>query len=358
MTLDDVSRIRLINQQIIHTQFSTPKEIVGWLGAIQAQDYPMAKWAVGLRLGNASDEMVEKALDNGNIIRTHILRPTWHFVSADDIHWMLSISGQRLNTVLGTYHKQLELNDAVFNKCFAIIERHLRDNNHLTREEIMIELGKEGILTNNYRSIHIMYKAEANGIVCSGAKRGNQLTYALLEERVPKRGTMSKEEALITLAKRYFASHGPATLQDFVWWSGFTVGEAKIGVDGLGSDFNSTEIDRKKYYFSDMTYSYRQMEETLHLLPAFDEYLVSYKDRSASLEPDLGKKAITVNGIFKPVILSNGRAIGLWKRTIKKDKVLIEPDFVNPPNEQQRALFAQLCEQYGTFLGKKPILVL
>jgi Winged helix DNA-binding domain len=353
MTLDDVSRLRMANQQISHTLFQTVQDMVGWLGAVQAQDYAMAKWAIGLRLANMTDEMVEKALDNGDILRTHILRPTWHFVAADDIHWMLSISGQRLNSVLRTYHKPLELDDSVFSKSYAIIEKHLRDNNHLTREEIMIALENEGISTNNYRSIHIMYKAEANGIVCSGAKRGTQLTYALLEERVPKRNMMSKEEALATLAKRYFTSHGPATLQDFVWWSGFTVGEAKIGLGGLGSDFRSAEIGHQKYYFLDV--SIQHPSDNLYLLPAFDEYLVSYKDRSASMSPDLAKKAFTVNGIFKPVILFKGKAIGLWKRTIKKDKVLIEADFVHPPDAQQQALLTQLCEQYATFLGKKSL---
>ncbi len=307
MTLNDISSLRLANQQIAGTNFKTAKEIVSWMGAMQAQDYSMAKWAVGVRLPGSTDALIEVAITGGDIIRTHVLRPTWHFVSPDDIYWMLELAAPNILSSMKSRHKQLELNEGVQKKSNDIIEKSLSRGKHLTRDDLFAELEKKKIATGNQRGIHILMRAEVDGIICSGTTRGKQQTYALLAERVPKKKTLHKEEALAELAKRYFTSHGPATLQDFIWWSGLSVSDAKNALESVQSNFLSEKIDSQILWFKNVISMPVNKKESVYLLPAYDEYVISYKDRSAILTPESQAKAISNNGIFWPVIVSNGK---------------------------------------------------
>lgn len=342
-----IAQQRLHNQGIINTTFTKPSEAVAHLGAVQAQDYPMSKWAVGLRLPHATDENIEQAINEGSIVRTHILRPTWHLVAAQDIRWMLALTAPHIHQLVAYMYRQLELSEALLSRTDAIIAKALEGNNHLTRAELMTELDKEGINTSDLRSAHLMFHAELNGIVCSGAMRGKQITYALLDERVPFTKPLTREEALAELAKRYFMSHGPATLQDFVWWSGLKVSDAKAGLEMAKAVLISEKIEEQVYWFPPHTPSFSQ--NTAHLLPAFDEFMVSYKDRTASLSSDNHTTAITGNGIFKPIVVVNGKVEGTWKRSIKKEKVVVETALFN--NSFDKALLNSAIEQYTHFLG-------
>ncbi len=193
------------------------------MGAMQAQDYAMAKWAIGARLAGTTDRKVESSINNGEILRIHVLRPTWHFVAADDIHWMLQLSAPKIKSSLATRHKQLELSESVITKTNSIIEKTLSKEIYLTRDELADEFHKAGIRTDDNRLSHILFRSEMDGIVCSGPIKENKLTYALLHERVPHKKEFSRDESLAELAKRYFNSRCPATLEDFIWWSNLTV---------------------------------------------------------------------------------------------------------------------------------------
>jgi hypothetical protein len=306
-------------------------------------------------LPTANDALIEQALDNGAIVRTHVLRPTWHFVAAEDVRWLLKLTAPHIHGAMKAMNKQLELDAAVFNKSNALIEKMLADGNHLTREEVMVELGKHGIIANTYRAAHLMFSAELEGIACNGVMRGKQHTYALLEEKVPKGLIFTREEAIVTLAKRYFSSHAPATLQDFQWWSGLPMGDARKGMEAIKQDFVVEKINNQEYLFktSDKDCLIR---ETVYFLPSFDEFLVSYKDRSASIEPHLKEFAMTSNGIFKPIIVVNGRVIGIWKRAIKKDKLLIEPQFFQANTTVPDNKMIQALQNLGAFLGLAVVL--
>ena len=212
MTLSEIANYRLANHQLTGTKFTTPGELVSYMGAIQAQDYAMAKWAIGIRI-STTENKIEEALNNGDILRTHVLRPTWHFVAANDIHWMLKLTGPHIKAQSASMCRKLELDNKLLNRCNSIIEKALTGNKYLTREEIIFELNKKGIATNELRSVLIMMNAELDGIVCNGYRRDKQFTYALLDKKRAK--SYTKEEALVALAKRYFISHGPAILQDF-----------------------------------------------------------------------------------------------------------------------------------------------
>ena len=353
MNLADIAKIRLISQQIAGTKFKTVKDIVAWMGAMQAQDYAMVKWAIGVRLPNITDQVVETAIDNGEIIRTHLLRPTWHLVSADDIYWMLALTAPQIKASLKSRHKELALSEAIFAKSNTIIEKALRGGKHLIREELMAALGKAKIATDDNRSSHLLLRAELDGIACSGATKVGKQTYALLEARVPKTKPLTKEEALAKLAKKYFTSHCPATLQDFVWWSGLSVGEASHALEMVKSDFISETIASQTYWLADSFSIPKTGKESVYLLPAFDEFIISYKDRSASLPLENHNKTISNNGIFRPVIVVNGQVIGIWKRTVKKDKVMMETEFFKQPNKSTKSLIEKAAISFGHFLEKK-----
>jgi len=353
MNFNDIVNIRLANQQIIRKDFNTPKDIVHWIGAMQAQDYHMAKWAIGVRLPTSTDKLVEKFIDYGEIIRTHVLRPTWHFVSSEDIYWMLALTAPRVKATMKSRHRQLEINAEVVSKSNSVIEKALLQGKHLTREELIAELEKAKIAIGDNRAAHLLMLAELDGLICSGAPQGKKHTYALLEERVPYKNTFTKDEALAKLAQKYFASHGPATLEDFVWWSGLSVKEARHALEMTKSDFIA-EVCNAKTYWLTHAYSISQNEkESVHLLPSFDEFIISYKDRSAILTFEDHRKAVSNNGIFWPIIVINGQITGIWKRNIKKDKILVETEFFKPlPNETKHSI-AQKATAFGNFLGKK-----
>ena len=234
---------RLLNQRLARTKLKTPLEVVSSLGAVQAQDYSGARWALGLRTNGLTDARAEKAFDDGTILRTHVLRPTWHFVAPADIRWMLALTGPRVMTRMAPYNRLLELDRAAFEKSRRALERTLRDGRHLTRAELGTALERGGITARGPRLAHLAMDAELQGIICSGPRRGAQFTYALVEERAAPAPVLTRDEALAELTRRYFTSHGPASIRDFVWWSGLTTPDARLGLAMLGSDVCDEVID-------------------------------------------------------------------------------------------------------------------
>lgn len=353
MTSIDISNTRLNNQQISKTKFLEPKDIVSWMGAMQAQDFLMAKWAVGLRLKNANEKSIEDAYNKGDIIRTHLLRPTWHFVSCDDIYWMIELTGHRILSSMRTSHAYLELIADVINKSMDIITNALIERSSLTRQELEIELNLENINTDNFRMSHLLFCAELQGLVCSGGLHNGKITYSLLSERVPKKKTLTKDESLAELAKRYFTSHAPAAIKDFRWWSGLTLNDIRKALDFVKSDIISEKVDSETYF---LPYNFNgkiKTDESIYLLPAFDEFLISYANRDASLAQVNNKKAISNNGMFHPVIVYKGQVIGLWKRMLKKDKVIINIELFRTLNKTSQVKIEKRAEKYGDFLEKK-----
>jgi len=348
-----ISTLRLHNQQIVSTNFKTVKELVGWMGAMQAQDYNQAKWAIGVRLPHLTEVQIESEFNSGEILRTHLMRPTWHFVSADDIYWLLELTAKQIKSTTKSRHRDLGLTENELKKSKEVLVKSLEGNRSLTREELSVELNRAGINTFEQRLPHILMDAEIDGIICSGAISGKKQTFTLLAERVPEKKTFTKEEALALLAKKYFTSHGPATLPDFIWWSGLPVSDARKALEMNKANLISETIGTDTYWFSDSINIPTPLPASVYLLPAFDEYLISYKNRSAAITADHHAKAISNNGIFWPVIVVNGQISGLWKRTIKKDMVLIELDHFRPHNKKEIGLIEKAAESFGYFSGKK-----
>ncbi|WP_281231392.1 winged helix DNA-binding domain-containing protein [Flavobacterium gelatinilyticum] len=355
MTHEEISHRRLVSQKLYKTNTVSPQDIVYHMGAMQAQDYAMAKWAVGSRCTVAEKE-IEEAINSGKIIRTHILRPTWHLVSAEDIYWMLDLSGPQVKRLFASTAKQHGYDDKKLDQINSVIQKLLTGNNHLTRDEIMQELNIQKS-AGDLSPVIVMMNAELEGLVCSGKMKGKQITYALLEERVSKPKTkLTKEEALAKLALRYFESHGPATAADFSHWSGFSPTICKAAINAIKLQLNNIVIDNQEYWFGKDHTDLVNFCESVHFLPAFDEYLISYKNRESSILLDHQSKAFTKNGIFKPTILENGKVIGTWKRTIKKDHVTIETEFFDAVNlDAKESLFKEI-KSFENYLGMKIVI--
>jgi len=357
MTHQEISHHRLVSQKLYKTSHNSPEQIVKHLGAMQAQDYSMAKWAIGSRC-EATEKEIEEAINSGKIIRTHILRPTWHFVAAEDIHWMLDVSGPQVKRIILADTKKHGYDEKEFGKLNSAIEKILAGNNNLTRDEIIQELNMKKVPGEYHLSpVLIMMYAELEGLVCNGIMKGKQMTYSLLEEKVTKPPTkLTKEEGLAKLAQRYFESHGPATLFDFSWWSGFPTTICKTVMNSIASELNSVEIDNQMYWFGKDYSPEKSFRESVHFIPAFDEILISYKTREASILPQHQSKAFTSNGIFKPVILENSKVIGTWKRTMKKDHTKIETQFFNETENHKKEVLFEGIKAFEKYLETKIVI--
>ncbi|WP_353721287.1 winged helix DNA-binding domain-containing protein [Dyadobacter sp. 676] len=352
MTLSDIAAVRLANQQVLDTRFTDPAGLVAWMGAVQAQDFAMAKWALGLRLKKATDDSVEEAIDAGGIIRTHVMRPTWHFVATGDIRWMMELTAPHIVKLAGTMYRQLKLDRSVFNMTNDLIGRLLADGQELTREEIIAEVNKAGIETDNLRATHIVFQAELDKVICNGARRGKKFTYALFDKKVPSAPALPREQGLAALAKRYFTSHGPATIQDFVWWTGLPVADARLGFEAVRGEFETAKVGGREYIFAGFG-EVPKMPSRAMLLPPYDELTVGYADRSVAMDAAVARNPDSGNGIFKPVVMVKGKIVGAWRRTEKKDSVNIEitPLAQMPAAAEKSLLVAGAA--YARFIGKK-----
>jgi winged helix DNA-binding protein len=349
----DIVRYRLHNQFLSHPDFTKPEQVVECLGAVQSQDYAGGKWALGIRMNGATDAAIDRAFNEGKILRTHILRPTWHFVSPQDIRWMLTLSAPRVHAVNGFMYRQQELDQVIIQKSYGVLESVLQGNKQLTRTELGSAFEKAGIKhAKGVRLGYFMMSAELDGIICSGARRGKQFTYALLEERAPKVQALERDEALAELTRRYFATRGPATLQDFTWWSGLTMAEARGGIELIKSQFVNEVFEDQTYWFANSVSPVKEKSPTAHLLPNYDEYFIGFKDRSA-----IGKVANLANveannpAFLAHIIIIDGQIVGGWKRALRKDVVLVELNLITKLTKAENQAVMAAIEQYGKFLG-------
>lgn len=353
MTGADIIGSRLATQGLVFPLKKTIPEIVGHLCAVQSQDYGAAKWALGARLPGVSDSGLDELYNSGAIIRTHVMRPTWHFVLPEDVKWMQQLTAHRVHALLNNTGKKLGLDEAVYRKSNKIIAKALKGGNYLMRSELEDLLNKGGIATGDLVMIHIMMKAELDCIVCNGPRKGKQFTYALFDERIRDTNPMLRDEALATLFRRYIEGHGPATLQDFAWWSGLTMTDAKDALSFLKSKLFCAGHEGQEYWYSGKQPGVSR-DSTVFLLPNFDEYTVAYKDRS--ILHDIKKTGeLTPFTLLGNLIIINGYAAGTWKKTVSKDHVTIEPSYFHAVKTAERKMVAEAAEAYGDFLGLRAI---
>ena len=342
-----IARRRLHNQHLVAPTFTAAVEVVRALGAVQAQDYLGAKWAIAQRTTGLTETEVERAIASGAILRTHVLRPTWHFVLPEDVRWMLELTAPRVRGAMAFYNRYHELDAAVFRKSHAAIERALRDSDQLTRAELSAALTRAGIVCSA-RLVGLLLQAELDRVIISGQRRGKQSTYALFEERVPAAPARERDEALHDLTRRYFATRGPATVQDFAWWSGLTIADAKRGVEIAGS-FLTRELHDGAARWHVPSSRAARATRVAHLLPNFDEYFVGFRDRSAIAERLRGVVADTrVDALMGNVVCVDGQIVGGWRRTLGKT-AKVELRFLVSLTAAERILLRRAVERFGKF---------
>jgi hypothetical protein len=334
---------RLDNQRIERRGSRDPVDLVAWLGAVQAQLYPAAKWALALRMPDgATDARIERALDEGRILRTHVMRPTWHFVAAWDLHWMLELTAPRVHRALAFATRYYGLELGTRTRATTLFERALSDGQYLTRSELGAQLGRAGLAVKGVRLALLTIHAELERVICSGPRRGAQSTYALLAERAPRPRRPSRDEALAELTERYFRSHGPATLRDFVWWSGLTTADAKRGLDMSGGRQHA--IDGHTYWTLGRQTTHGTRRTRVHLLPIYDEYFVAYRDLDA-----VPRRAGS-RGALEQMLVIGGQAAGTWKTARKAGGLVVEVDAARRLSAAERRAVAEEAARYGRFL--------
>ena len=318
MRRDGIAPLRMRTQRLWGSRFDTPQEVVRWLGALQAQEFQPAKWSIGQRTRGARLADVDQAFAAGVIVRTHVLRPTWHFALGADIRWLLQVTAPRVHALNAYYNKQQKLDAKVLKKSNDLIARALEGGTHLTRQELAAVLERGGIRASGGRLAYIMMRAELDAIVCSGALKGKQHTYALLDERIPDWKPLDRETALAELTRRYFTSRGPATLNDFARWSSLTTAQGREGLTLVANELESEVIDGKTYWFgSPLPRASASTKPRVDLVQGYDEIIMSYSEsRDASFVP--------VDSRLLHTVLLDGRMIGKWKPVAGRNSLVIK----------------------------------
>ena len=355
MTIDfapdgPVSTRRLRNQRITCTSFRRPDQVVDWLGAVQAQEYEPATWALALRMtGDPICTEIRAAFDEGRILRTHVMRPTWHFVTPAAIRWLLELTGPHVQQTMTVYNRQLELDPRTMTKGVGVFERALRESQYLTRQELGERLRRAGIEASGPRLAHLAMHAELEGVICSGPRRGKQFTYALIGERAPKARRMDRDEALAELARRFLRSHGPATIRDLVWWSGLKTADARRAIEACRAA--SEPVDGLTYWRVDAAAPGTAREAPAQLLPVYDEYLVAYRDRVAV--PHGPSTIASGSGqlvTFQHAVVIDGHVAGTWRSSRRARDVVVEVTPLRPLKRAERRALDGAADRYARFL--------
>jgi len=347
----DVVRRRLTSQFLTTRGPTTASDLVKALGAVQAQDYLGAKWALGMRTRVESDADIERQVDEGKILRTHILRPTWHFVAPDDIRWMLALTAPRVKQAMAYHGRNLEIDTRTLRRSHDAIANALAGGKHLTRTELAEALARARVKNaSGQRLAHLVMEAELDGIVVSGARRGRQFTYALFDERVPPSKPRDRDESLNALSRLYFTTRGPATTRDFSWWSGLTMADAKRGLEMVKAGLEMRIVNDEHAWF-DPSVDPKPPTSAL-LLPNYDEYFIGYKDRSA-----IGKRINQVTAVtggsanITHVAFIDGEIVGGWKRLAEKTGVVVALEFWSALSRAERGKIEGAVKKLEKFLG-------
>ena len=353
----DLIALRLRNQRLAGSNLHTPESVVAWLGAVQSQDYAGARWALGLRANGLSDAEIERSFDAGTILRTHVLRPTWHLVVPADIHWLLALSRPRVHAANAPYYRKFELDDRLLARSRALLERMLDDGTPRTRSEISAALASARIVADGNRLAYLLMHAELEGVVCSGPRVGKQFTYQRLEQRAGRSASLPRDQALAELTRRYFTSHGPATIRDCAWWSGLTMRDISRGVEMIRREVGQREHDGLTYWFVESlvvtaSRAERRLPLGAHLLPHYDEFLIAYKDRSLT-RPSVARDTdrSTAADRFPHHVVVGGRLAGSWRRTHAARHVCLEVALYADDTEARAAVGAA-TGALGVFLGR------
>lgn len=312
--------LRLLNQHLTNQQFSKPEEVVSHFGAMQAQDYRMISWSVTMRTKNPSLKSFCDAFDKGEIVRLHLLRGTWQLVTGSNYHWMRELFASKAQRVIdGWMHaNRINIEQKEYDQIGAILAQTASDLGSATNEDFEQALAKQGLFMDNHRLSYHIRHAEISGLLCSGNFTPKKNSYSLTSQKLPHNNNIDKDEALACIARLYFQSHAPATLEDFIWWTGLSKSECQLGIKLLNNELHTDHFKEHTFYLHESCRIRGFRKGHPILLPSYDEYLIGYKTRQIALSPEHQAKAHSNNGIFYPVILLDGEVCGNWSFANKR----------------------------------------
>jgi hypothetical protein len=346
----EIAEARLANQLLGSAKKPTPGEVVAWMGAVQAQDFAAAKWALGMRTARATDAGIEEAFNRGAILRTHVMRPTWHFLAPQDIRGLQALTSPRAQAAMASGYRRLELDPKLLSRCHRVLADALRGARHLTRAELSACLEAKRIQATGQRLAYILMHAEFEALICSGPRRGRQFTYALVEERVPQAELLSAEEALAGWTLRYFLSHGPAQAKDFAWWSGLTLKEARRGLQMTAGRLQRESVNGNTYWLSPSTAVDPVRRPEALLLSLYDEYTIAYRDRSPQDAERHIERLISMGNTVSAVLLLDGKIAGIWKRVVTKGRLEILARPFRQLRKAEVQAIQRAASRYAAFL--------
>jgi hypothetical protein len=348
-----IAQRRLLNSGLWGVPFVRPQDVVGWFGAVQGQDYEPGKWSVAARTTPVTNAELDDLFDGGDILRTHALRPTWHFVLPADIRWIQELTGPRVHALNGTYYKRQGVDESLRSRCEGLFVRWLEQEGELTRHELGERLAVEGIPADGPRLAYVVMSAELNAAICSGRRRGATPTYALVSQRAPDAVEMSREEALAELTLRYFTSHGPATIHDFRWWSSLTLTDIRRGLELVGDRLLCEEIGGSTLWSNDRSRSENPPGSIVQLLQGLDEYTVAYAETKQLVDlAGIAPPPPTDGRAFFNVVIVDGQLAGWWRRTIGRQVIEIEIKLSRPLDAAEQEALSRTAEAYGRFHGR------
>lgn len=353
----EISHLRLYNQHLLFPRVTTPQEVTDHFGAIQGQDYAGSKWALALRIPGCTDALVTEAVSNGQVVRTWLMRGTLAFASAGNLHWMLPLLAPDLLKARASRRSALDLTPDILNRCRDAFTEELRGGRTLTRDETYTLINACGTSSEGQRGYHILSHLALEGLLCFGPPSGSKDTFVLLDEWAPKSDPLTRREALARLALLYFSSHGPATLQDFAWWSGLKMSDVRAGVQAIEATLTSFESGGRVYKMPKAA-AIPVPEDQALLLPGFDEYLLGYKDRSDVLAPARNQDICPGNnGMFLSTIILQGSVAGTWKREIKRNQVTIILNPFEALSQKDMDLIEKAAARYEGYIGIQSVLI-
>jgi len=356
----DIAWRRQVNQRLVGEPFVSVEAAIRGLCCVQAQDYYGASWALGLRTPGCTTQTIDRLMEQGAILRTHMMRPTWHFVLPEDIRWIQRLTASRVHAMNAGICRRVGVEKADRERATELISAALRGGRHMTRAEVASALEEGGISTGGMRTVYYLMHAELEQVICSGGRRGKEQTYALLDELAPAdSGPVERKEAIVSLADRYLQRHSPATAQDFAWWSGLTVSDARAGFDAMGNKYLRRAINGKEYLLAPEDEARGPSQCAVRLLPNFDESFVAYANRTAAVDPAIYKDRNHANVAFLGnVITIDGKVVGTWRRTVGRNEVQLQTMLLRGLTSQESAALDAASERYAEFLGRPTTIAL
>lgn len=306
--------IRLLNQQLIVPQFDNPTDVVSYMGAMQAQEYRMMRWAVAMRTRKPSLKAFKEAFDKGEIIRLHLMRGTWQLVSAHDYWSMINVFAPKAIAVTKGWmsSNKISIPDEELMRIRDILAQTAADLGSVTKEDFVYALAERDIRMDDHRLSYHIRMAELSGILCSGDLLPHKATYALTANKVKQNEKMDRDEVLLNITYKYFQSRQPATLEDYVWWSGLNISDCRKGIALLGNHISMEKYKGREFYLTDNCRTRGFRKGNFLLIPPYDEYLISYKSRDIVLPSEHRHRAHNNSGIFQPIIAYDGIICGNW----------------------------------------------